>query len=183
MTDRATGRLLLFARATEKLYVINERTAAVTEVNTLAGADLASIADDDAVNGCPGSIVQFGAGCLGSGGFVPELDTSGCATPGSMLSLSISNALGGSTATLLFGLGQGQTPLGYGCNLLLSPMLSAPQIVAPLNGWGPGGGYVNLVGALPSNVPPSNITMQAWVLDTASPALVAGSNGLQLTIE
>ena len=116
----------------------------------LAGDKLAAgtFSSDDAYlfSSIPNDPSGYGVGCKGSGGFVPELTLTsspdGCLFAGDSVSFSITNALGGSAAVLLLGLGQAQVPVSPECSLLLTP---APvSVVLPLLGTGPGDG-VDLV--------------------------------------
>ncbi|MFG0316462.1 MAG: hypothetical protein ACF8XB_04255, partial [Planctomycetota bacterium JB042] len=53
---------------------------------------------------CPGSATTYGAGCPGSGGFVPSLSMSGCPEVGQQVTLELSGALAPSTALFFVGL-------------------------------------------------------------------------------
>ena len=130
---------------------------------------------------CPGEITAYGAGCAGSGGFVPALGVTGCATAGGAMDVSISQALGGSTAFMLLGLGQGSIPL-KGCTLLVDPLL--PTIVPlGLGGVGPGNGALTLPAILPSTIPDMVFTLQAWVKDAGAAKGWATTNGVQVSIQ
>jgi WD40 repeat protein len=130
---------------------------------------------------CEGLIETYGVGCPGSGGFVPALGASGCATAGGALTLSISGGLGGANAFLLLGLGQGSLPL-KGCTLLVNPLLPV-MVSLTLPGSGAGNGALTLPSILPTNLPDGIITLQAWVHDAGAAKGFASSNGVQLTIE
>ena len=129
---------------------------------------------------CAGSAQTYGAGCPGSGGLIPSLDTVGCPQAGSALSLSISNALGGSTSLLIFGLQQGSTPIGGGCSLLVNPLLPLMRTL-PLAGSGPGNGGITLGGTMPPTATGATFTMQVFVSEPTLPLGYATTNGVQLT--
>ncbi|HEX5012280.1 MAG TPA: hypothetical protein VFY71_17970, partial [Planctomycetota bacterium] len=130
---------------------------------------------------CPGEITAYGAGCAGSGGFVPALGVTGCATAGGAIEVSISQALGGSTAFMLLGLGQGSSPL-KGCTLLVDPVL--PTIVPlGLAGSGAGNGSLVLPAILPPSIPDVLFTLQAWIQDAGAVKGWATTNGVQVSLE
>lgn len=130
---------------------------------------------------CAGVNQTYGTGCQGTGTHVPKLSMIGCPLPGSQVVLEISQGLGGSTALLLFGLGQGNTPVGGGCSLLVSPLVG-PTLAIPLAGTGPGNGSINLPGIIPAGTTGASFTMQAWVIDPTPAPGAAATNGLQVTI-
>jgi len=112
---------------------------------------------------------------------VPALGVTGCATAGGAMDVSISQALGGSTAFMLLGLGQGSIPL-KGCTLLVDPLL--PTIVPlGLGGVGPGNGALTLPAILPSTIPDMVFTLQAWVKDAGAAKGWATTNGVQVSIQ
>jgi WD40 repeat protein len=130
---------------------------------------------------CDGSTTPYGAGRAGSGGFVPALSVDGCASPGGTLQFAVSNALGGSTAFLLFGLGPGSSQV-KGCTLLVAPLL--PTIVAlPLTAGGAGAGGVAFPALVPPSTPDVTLALQAYVVDPAGPAGFTSTNGVLLQIE
>lgn len=122
----------------------------------------------------------FGAGCPGTGGFVPELSLSGCADSSGSVNLEINKGPGGSVAALLLGLGQASSPLGGGCTLLLSGVL--PQtLMLPLFGTGPGSGAISISSGLPANLLAGSITAQSFVADSALGQGFTSTNGVVLT--
>lgn len=122
----------------------------------------------------------YGSGCPGTGGFVPELSLSGCATSNGSVNLDITKGLGGSFAVLLLGLGQTSVPLGSGCTLLLSDVL--PQsLLLPLFGTGAGGGAISVSVGLPPDLLAGSITLQGFIADTALPIRYTVTNGVALT--
>ena len=125
---------------------------------------------------------NYGVGCAGSGDFVPELALSGPGLPGTQLTLSISQGLGGSTALLFVGLGQGEIPLGGGCRLLTVPLLPAVIGPLPLGGAGAGTGALTIFGGIPVGVSGVTVTLQSFVVDPGVIVGFAGSNGVQLDI-
>jgi len=146
--------------------------------NGLGDAGTANIISD-----CAGAIVSYGVGCPGTGGFVPVLDFKGCTVPGGTITGAISKGLGGATAMILVGLGQGQIPVGAGCSLLAVPLLPV-SIGVPLGGGGGlGTGSVSLPAQLPATLPVgASFTVQAYVLDGGVALGAAFTNGVRLTI-
>ncbi len=130
---------------------------------------------------CPGTTTTYGSGCPGTGGVVPTISIGGCPIPGSAVTISIADGLGGSTALLLFGLGQGNAPIGGGCSLLLSGVFG-PTLSIPLGGVGAGAGSTQFGGPLPAGTSGVTITFQAFVLDAASPVGGSATHGVQMDI-
>lgn len=135
------------------------------------------------ISECAGAIVTYGAGCAGSGGFVPKLSFTGCTVPGGNVTGKISKGLGGAPAVILIGLGQGQVPIGGGCSLLAVPLFPV-SIGVPLGGAGGlGTGSIELPAQLPATMPSgASFTVQAYVLDAGAVLGAAFTNGVKLTI-
>jgi len=134
---------------------------------------------------CGGTIETYGAGCPGSGGFVPAFSMSGCPSTGYDLVFEFSGGLGNSFASVFLGLGEGNLPLGGGCSLLVNPLL--PGIISPLPlfGVGAGNGELTLPVTVPQAVPAIllPVTMQALVADPGAPSGTgfSATNGVKLT--
>jgi hypothetical protein len=133
------------------------------------------------MSNCPGHITAYGTGSPGSGGFVPALALSGCATAGGAVTLSIDHALGGSSGLLLLGLGRGAIPL-KGSTLLVDPFVP-PLVPVALGGSGPGNGSFALSAVLPSTTPEIVFTLQAWILDAGGVDGFATTNGVEVSVE
>jgi len=135
---------------------------------------------------CGGTIETYGAGCPGSGGFVPALAMSGCPATGYDLVFEISGGLGGSFASIYLGLGAGVVPLGGGCSLLLTPLLPGAISPLPLFGAGPGNGAITLPTTVPQSVPAVvlPVTLQVLIADPGSPSGtgLSATNGVKLTL-
>lgn len=138
-------------------------------------------ADPNSVPGC-GTIASYGLGCTGSGGFTPLLSMSGCPAPGGTVNIDLGNALGGSQAVLLLGLGQGIVGVGGGCSLLVSPVLPISVGPLPLAGAGAGQGTLHLSALLPPTTTSATITLQAFCADPGNPVGFAATNGVQMVI-
>lgn len=131
---------------------------------------------------CPEIPSPYGLGCAGSGGFTPQLHADGCAIAGNNVSITLDHALGGSTATLFFGLSAGTSAIGgTGCALLVTPILPF-FVTVPLGGVGAGAGNITLIGALPPGSTNFTFTMQALVPDGGVPRGFSASNGLKVQI-
>ncbi len=135
--------------------------------------------------GCPGSsIFAYGTGCAGSGGFVPVLTLSCCASPGQPVTLSLEKGVGGANALLLFGLAPASVALPGkpGCSLLVAPLL--PLVLnLPLSGVGPGNGSFSYATTIPAGAPVATFAMQAFVLDAGASHGYATSAGLVVHVE
>lgn len=134
------------------------------------------------VRSCLAAIDDYGAGCPGSGGFIPKLLLAGCPIPNGSLTLVLTNGLGGATTILLFGTQQGSTPLPNGCTLLVSPLLPL-TLQFGLTGAGPGQGSIAFGATLPSTVTTAEFTMQAFVLDPGAAGGYCSSNGIAIEIQ
>jgi hypothetical protein len=130
--------------------------------------------------GAPGP--TYGTGCAGSGGIGPVLSMAGCAQPGKLVVMGLTQGLGGAAAFLLFGAGPATITLPSGCTLLTQPLLPTMVGPVPLSGSGPGGGLVVLSGTIPPGTPPVTIYIQGFVIDPGTPAGYSASNGVVLTV-
>ncbi len=129
-----------------------------------------------------GSANQYGTGCVGSGGFTPALNLTGCARAAGNVTLSVNDGLGGSFTVLMFGFGQGNVAMDGGCSLLIQTL--TPAILnLPLPGVGPGNGDLSIATQIPGNAPTVTFTMQAFVADPGVPQGFSNSNGLEVTIK
>jgi hypothetical protein len=130
---------------------------------------------------CAGFFQPYGAGCEGSGGFVPALAGSGCPAGGETITLTVSGGLGGAAGILFLGLGTGSQPL-QGCELQVLPVLPV-SIPLLLGGAGPGNGGVALPAGIPPGVPVVDLYLQALFADSGAPGGVSGTAPLRLHIE
>ena len=153
-------------------------TTTATDLVTLDTGEFSACLE---VPDCLGATWQYGAGCPGSGGFVPELDAGGCAEVGQSLQLQITSALGGSTALVFVGASPARLPVGGGCSLLVFPVLGAP-IAVPLGGGGLGNGSTTLIALVPPTLAGLQLTLQSFVVDPGNPIGAAATNGLGLSI-
>jgi hypothetical protein len=95
--------------------------------------------------------------------------------------LQIANALGGSTALLIFGLSEAAIPMGGGCLLNVTPVLP-PVFAIPLGGAGPGNGSATLIGTFPALTAGLLFTMQAFVADPNVPMGFSSTAGLRVKV-
>jgi hypothetical protein len=129
-----------------------------------------------------GTLTAYGTGCAGSGGFLPALGITGCATGLGTLELVLADGLGGAADWLFAGTAPGALPLGGGCSFLVAP---SPRVALSgffLGGAGAGGGTLEVTAALPAAVPVTTLVLQAAVLDPGSPLGAATSNGVEIAI-
>lgn len=125
-------------------------------------------------------VTPYGQGCPGSGNVTPAISApSTCVGANQAISLFFDQALGGSTALLLLGLGQGAAPVGGGCSLLLAGVLPA-AIAIPLGGSGPGGGSALLNVVVPPTTQSGTIFVQAFVADPGVARGFAATNGVSV---
>jgi len=125
-------------------------------------------------------ILNYGVGCPGTGGFVPELTATGNPQAGAILAVAINGGLGGATSFMFLGDNPASIPVGK-CSLLITPINGIVAI--PLGGTGPGAGAI----AFNSTVPPAapvgaSGTVQVWVADPSVGIGAAASNGLRITV-
>ena len=177
--DKSSGNLFGYEAGGTALFGIDP----VTGLAGPKGSSLAPMFVSIAGSSCGGLSLQYGTGCAGGGAQpIPNLTLSGCPEAGNLVSLQVTNGLGGSTAVLFFGQAQGSTPVGFGCNLLVQPLL--PLILSvPLGGVGPGNGSVIIPGIIPANAAGASITSQAIVIDPLVPRGATSSNGIDVAIE
>lgn len=180
--DGTTGQLLGHAVSGSKLFTVDPNSGLaglLSPANNLP-KEITAVADGPNSGQC-GAVLKYGQGCPGMGGFIPNYTWSGCAAAGQPVSLTVANGLGGATAMILFGLGQTQTPIGGGCDLLVAPVLPA-MLFVPMGGIGPGAGSVTLGGALPASASGAQFTTQAFVLDGSNGIGGAAGNALDVTV-
>lgn len=149
----------------------------VNQANSPALVENILVALADAATSCN---TEFGAGCPGSGGFVPALEVVGCATPGAPIQVAVSQGLGGSSAILIVGTTPTSAPVGGGCTLLVSPALLVGPL--PLGGAAPGAGGTTIPAVIPPAAPPVVIHLQAFVIDPATPIGFAATAGVHMPI-
>lgn len=153
-------------------------STALVATSTESGYGIDDVAYD---SGCNGPVtLPFGAGCVGSGGFVPALAGDLCANVGSLYTVTVQQALGGSTAFVFLGASQGATPIAD-CTYLLLPILP-PFFGIPLGGVGPGNGILTLTTTIPLTVPTGlAATVQFLIADSGVPRGFSATNGLAMT--
>jgi hypothetical protein len=164
-----------------KLYRIAIPGSSATLIGQASNQGVLATAVDVVKEVCDGTALPYGAGCPGSGFFTPVLALEGCPVAGSNVTLAIKKGLGGSFATLLFGLVPANVPVGGGCALLVAPLIG-PQIVLPLAGFGPGTGTLDLPGFIPLGTSGVSFTMQVFVIDPSTTLGASASNGVQVVI-
>ena len=115
-----------------------------------------------------------GNGLAGTNG-VPVLTGSGTLAPSTPIGLLLTNALPGSTTTLIIGLSALNAPFKGG---VLVPNPDVLIFGLPINGLG----TLALNGTWPGNIP-SNVSFyfQHWIVDAGGPVGLAASNGLKGT--
>lgn len=128
-----------------------------------------------------GELFDYGNGCAGSGGFVPELLTHGLPSSGSLMTYVIENGLGRAPTWLYFGLARASIPLGGGCDLFLGSIMDN-SVFFFLNGSGPGNGTVALPVQVPVGSAPGTFYVQAFSFDPgASPGFTV-TNAIQVSV-
>ena len=124
------------------------------------------------------SLVAYGAGCPGVGGFVPHLD--GSIAPGNVVTLDLTQARGGSVALFAFGNYPAHVPAAGLCTLWLQPVL--PQfLLLPTSGSGAGVGTASITAAAPAGFRGELMT-QAFVADPSMPSGYAATNAVQIVL-
>ena len=119
--------------------------------------------------------ISLGGGLAGQAGVAPLASASGDLSAGSTASLSLSDALPGSTVFLVAGLSQLGLPFKGGT------LCPAPDVI--LSGLtADGSGHLTAAGPWPAGVPSATqLFWQFWVADAAGPVGFAASNCLQAT--
>jgi len=131
---------------------------------------------------CPGSATPYGFGSPGTGGILPQLTATGCASPGKSIRLSLEKGLGGSSAFLLLGTQRSVLELWPGCVLRVAPVFAVSPPI-PLVGSGPGNGAFSLnVLIPPATLPGTRITAQVAVIDPGALRGLSASNGLDVDV-
>ncbi len=132
---------------------------------------------------CPGEVESHSTGCVGAGGFTPVLDVTGCASPGFLLEVGVSNALGHTSGLLLFGLGTASLPLNGSCALGIGPLAPALVIPITLSGNGPGAGSISFAAQIPAVATPVEFHLQGVISDPNVPGGVAATNAMRIRID
>lgn len=176
VTDPLTDTLYAYSRAQKAFHALDRTTGVATLAGSLSTSlDLLTFAADNCLP------QAYGAGCPGTGGFIPALSVLNCPAAGGPISVLLDQALGGSSALLLIGLGQGQIAVGQGCSVLVSPILPA-ILTLPLGGGGAGNGTVLLNGVIPPAAAGLTFTLQTAVIDGGTILGAAFSNGVQIDV-
>lgn len=128
-------------------------------------------------DGCGSTAQVFGSGCPGSGGFVPVLTFTGCPDVGQPVTLGIKKGKGGAAAIILLGASTANLPIGFGCSLLVFPVVPSP-ITVTLAGGGNGNGSTSIATAYPPAAALVSFALQSFVIDAGSPLGYAASNGI-----
>lgn len=175
----------------------------IGELDSGSGDDVRRIQDPDTDHasdwqiatgaGTPGSpnpgqnacqfLSLYGAGCPGSGGFVPLTSSDSCPDGGGPVSITISNAVGGSVAFIFFSSTQASNPIyESNCYLNLVPVPGVSMMV-PVGGYGPGRGTVTLLAMTPASLSDVEIMMQVFVADAEAEIGYAATSGVQLSFQ
>ena len=127
-----------------------------------------------------GWFAPYGMPCAGTCGCQPQLAGTGCPSPGGIISLEISNALGMAPALIRFGTGTGTIPIYPGCALQIAPVL--PVHIGPLwlSGSGCCNGQITITGQLSPTAPPVHVYIQALIRDPAAPGRIIATNPLEI---
>jgi len=125
---------------------------------------------------------EYGDGCVGTGGFVPTLQSMSCPTPGGAVYFRVGDAMAGTQALLFFGRTGGNAPLPNGCLIRIADLYGL-MLPIPLGGAGPGRGVSILAGHLPAGVEKVGFTVQALILDPGAVGGVAATNAARVFIK
>jgi hypothetical protein len=180
-SDAGSGAIHVYSYGQTELYSLQTTVPSATLLTDLPGIPVAPnhVAIDFADNTCTsGSIVTYGSGCPGSGGFVTNLAWSGCAQAGVSASIEVGNALGGSPVFLLFSGAAAMIPFGS-CDILVD--LNFALVSSSLTGSGAGNGSLSLPVTAPAASAGKTAYIQAWVLDLGLGFTTVSSNGLEVT--
>lgn len=134
-----------------------------------------------AFSGCNGTNFSYGTGCPGAGGFVPDLRLLGCPMRMLPLEIRLEQALGGTLALIVFGLGQAAVSMKPGCHLLVAPLQPAVLLYVT-QGFGAGKGTISEPAMIEASSPSGTVTFQAFLLDPGAPLGFSASNAVFVTI-
>jgi hypothetical protein len=161
----------------------------IAGVSLLAGADHDSYGSlvaggsvrEFRLSPCAGSITDYGAGCSGSGGHVPQLSLAGCPAAGATLDLDITGGLTNSIPFLVVGLAPASAGLGHACVLGVAPAIQ-PVLLPNLGGLGgeTGAGLLSFPVTLPVGGVTANL--QVALLDDGSPLGFVLTNSVEIVI-
>jgi len=134
--------------------------------------------DDIVVEGVR-PFMQYGSGCAGSGGLVPELSGSGNASPGGSVTIHVRDAKASGSGLMFLSLTPGNTPVS-GCSYLVGALI-VPPVGIGLNG----SGAADIPATLPAGFPTGvGVFMQFLSLDAGAPnGRWATSNGLEMLVQ
>ncbi len=134
-----------------------------------------------AYSGCPSSVIPIVTACAGSGGFTPSLTENGCFDANSLVSLSLSNALGGAAAMLFVGTtAPGGGTVSQGCFFQCGAP-AIPLFATILSGSGAGQGAWSATFPVHA-LTPTAIRTQFVIADPAKASGLVVSNSLTITI-
>lgn len=130
-----------------------------------------------------GFVKPYGIGCVGTGGFVPRLRGTGCATPGGSVTLTIENGQPGNPGFLFVGIGALAATVVPGCSIQVLPLATPSPISLPgLFGSVPGSGELTLPGLPIPAIAPIGISVNLQVFFADATNFVSGTNPLELSI-
>jgi hypothetical protein len=119
----------------------------------------------------------YGNGCAAPGAQPPTLAVNGSLQPGTIATLSLTQANPNAAALLLFGLSQGNQFVGFGgCYLLVQPLVA---IYGPFNT--DANGVLDLSMQLPLSMAPATLCLQ-YAVDPSN-SNFAMSNGATITVQ
>jgi len=116
---------------------------------------------------------DLGDGLAGANG-VPVLAGEGAPCAGGEVSLSVTDALGGTTATLVVGVSALEVPFKGGV------LVPAPDVLVAGLPTGPAGA-LTLVATWPATPPGITLLVQAWIQDPAGPQGLSATNAVSAT--
>lgn len=146
-----------------------------------ANSNLGTVQVNLSAPNCPGGIEPYGFGCIGSGGFLPQLSVTGCPTPGGQVTFHVTGALGGASAWLLAGSARSNLEPLEGCVQRVSPLVF--QIAGlQATGSGAGQGSFDFTATIPSNYAPGTLDFQVLLRDPGAASGWAATNGVELDI-
>ncbi|MFH0946935.1 MAG: trypsin-like peptidase domain-containing protein, partial [Planctomycetota bacterium] len=134
---------------------------------------------DDVVLEGVNSFTQYGSGCPGSGGLIPELSGSGNASPGGSVTIQVQKAKASGYGLMLLSVTPGNSTIS-GCSYLVGPSI-VPAVGIGLNSSGAASIPATLPGTFPVGL---GLFMQFVSIDAgAANGKWAVSNGLELLVQ
>lgn len=128
---------------------------------------------------------EYGHGCPGTGGLIPNLAIGGNGSPGGTVQMDITQGVGGGSVWFFLGPQQAAIPASPGCNLNVTPVsaIVGPLPLFPIGAPGPGAGSLTTTWVIPSGTSGVMVSVQGFVIDPGGIDGYSNSQGVQVAIQ